>query len=231
MSYINSKRYGTAVQHYLKENGDVSYYVTYKDESNKLKRVKIGDKSQGINENFCHRKRNEILHKIRLGEEVPVKQRKSNLTNLNSIAEIYFTEKKSAQKRQAKYELHIKPVFGNSSITSISREDIIKFRDKILEKGKSLQTAKGIIQLISTIYNYNIQEKSLKCHNPALGIKWAKQYKIDNTREKYLDLNEIKLLLKEIEDKPTVLLFVELSLQTGGRLETILHIQKKHLNF
>ena len=81
MSYINSKRYGTAVQHYLKENGDVSYYVTYKDESNKLKRVKIGDKSQGINENFCHRKRNEILHKIRLGEEVPVKQRKSNLPN------------------------------------------------------------------------------------------------------------------------------------------------------
>ena len=57
MSYINSKRYGTAVQHYLKENGDVSYYVTYKDESNKLKRVKIGDKSQGINENFCYRKR------------------------------------------------------------------------------------------------------------------------------------------------------------------------------
>ena len=230
MSYINSKKYGTAVQHYLKENGDVSFYVTYKDESNKLKRVKIGDKSQGINENFCYRKRNEILHKIRLGEEVPVKQRKSNLTNLNSIAEIYFTEKKSAQKRQAKYELHIKPVFGNSSITSISREDIIKFRDKILEKGKSLQTAKGIIQLISTIYNYNIQEKSLKCHNPALGIKWAKQYKIDNTREKYLDLNEIKLLLKELEDKPIVLLFVELSLQTGGRLETILHIQKKHLN-
>ena len=144
MSYINSKRYGTAVQHYLKENGDVSYYVTYKDESNKLKRVKIGDKSQGINENFCHRKRNEILHKIRLGEEVPVKQRKSNLTNLNSIAEIYFTEKKSAQKRQAKYELHIKPVFGNSSITSITREDVIKFRDKRIKEKEKEGTLKSI---------------------------------------------------------------------------------------
>jgi integrase len=231
MAYISSKKFGSTVQHYVKENGDVSYYITYKDEFNKLKRIKVGDKSQGITEPYCNRKRSEILNKIRLGEDIPIKSRKSVTTSLNHIAEIYFTEKKAAAKRKSKYELHIKPVFGKSDVNSIKREDVLKFRDGILEKGKSLQTAKGIIQLISTIYNYSIQEKSLKTFNPAIGIKWDKQYKIDNTREKYLDLNDIKLLLSKIADNPTLLLFVELSLQTGGRLETILHIQKKHINF
>lgn len=231
MAYVNSKKFGSTVQHYKKENGDISYYITYKDEFNKLKRIKVGDKSQGITEPYCNRKRNEILNKIRLGEDIPIKQKKRDSTTLNSIAEIYFTDKKSAEKRKSKYDIHIKPVFGNSNVNSIKREDILNFRNQILEKGKSLQTAKGIIQLISTIYNYNIQEKSLKTFNPAIGIKWDKQYKIDNTREKYLDLNEIKLLLSKISSNSTLLLFVELSLQTGGRLETILHIQKKHINF
>jgi hypothetical protein len=66
MAYTNSKKYGTAVQIYKKANGDISYYITYKDEDNKLKRIKIGDKSKGITEPFCNQKRNEIITKIRL---------------------------------------------------------------------------------------------------------------------------------------------------------------------
>ena len=63
MAYVNSKKFGSTVQHYKKENGDISYYITYKDEFNKLKRIKVGDKSQGITEPYCNRKRNEILNK------------------------------------------------------------------------------------------------------------------------------------------------------------------------
>ena len=43
MAYVNSKKFGSTVQHYKKENGDISYYITYKDEFNKLKRIKVGD--------------------------------------------------------------------------------------------------------------------------------------------------------------------------------------------
>ena len=134
MAYINSKKFGSTVQHYKKENGDISYYITYKDEFNKLKRIKVGDKSQGITEPYCNRKRNEILNKIRLGEDIPIKQKKKDSTTLNSIAEIYFTDKKSAEKRKSKYDFHIKPVFGNTNVNGIKREDILRFRDQILEK-------------------------------------------------------------------------------------------------
>jgi hypothetical protein len=34
MAYIKSKKYGTAVQHYKKASGDISFYITYKDENN-----------------------------------------------------------------------------------------------------------------------------------------------------------------------------------------------------
>jgi hypothetical protein len=29
MSYVSSKKYGSAVQHYVKSNGDISYYCKY----------------------------------------------------------------------------------------------------------------------------------------------------------------------------------------------------------
>ncbi len=53
MSYVSSKKYGAAVQHYVKSNGDISFYITYRDDTNKTIRKKIGNKSNGINENFC----------------------------------------------------------------------------------------------------------------------------------------------------------------------------------
>jgi hypothetical protein len=79
MSYINSKKYGTAIQLYKKVNGDIAYYITYKDEDNKLKRIKVGDKSKGITESYCNQKRIEIINSIKLGEEPPalVKKKKT----------------------------------------------------------------------------------------------------------------------------------------------------------
>ncbi len=92
MAFINSKKYGSTIQHYKKANGDKSYYITYKDEFNKLKRLKIGDKSKGITEAFCNQKRIEILNGLRLGEESPLlaKKKRRIVTTLNEIADIYF---------------------------------------------------------------------------------------------------------------------------------------------
>ena len=230
MGYKNSKKYGSGIQLYTKVNGDISYFVTYKDEQNKLVRVKIGEKSKGITEPFCNKKRNEIINKIRLGEDIPIKKKRKRIITLNDIAKAYFKDKESAAKRVNKYNLHIEPYFGHNNAENITKNEILEFRDKILEKGKSIQTTKGIIQLLSTIFNYNIKEKNLKIYNPALGIKWDKKYKIDNVREKYLSLQEVKLLKDAIRHHYVLNFFIELSLQTGGRLETILNIRKKDIS-
>ena len=82
MAYISSKKYGTAVQHYVKINVDIAYYITFKDNDNKLRRVKIGEKSGGITEPYCHQKRIEILNQLRLGEEPPALARKKKKTGV-----------------------------------------------------------------------------------------------------------------------------------------------------
>ncbi len=82
-------------------------------------------------------------------------------------------------------------------------------------------------ELVSTIYNHHIKEHGLKIVNPCIGIS---KYKVDNARERYLSLAEIELLKERLKDNFLVSLFVNLSLQTGGRFETILNIQKKDIN-
>lgn len=90
MGYINSKKYGSTIQHYKKKSGDTSYYITYKDENNRLKRLKVGEKSQGITESFCFQKRNEILSKMRLDEDIPIKSRKSKSYTFEKAFEHYL---------------------------------------------------------------------------------------------------------------------------------------------
>lgn len=46
-------------------------------------------------------------------------------------------------------------------------------------------------------------------------------------QERFLNTNEINQLIEYIESNKTLWLFVKLSLSTGGRLETILNIQKR----
>ena len=42
---------------------DKTYYIRYKDDSNKTIEVKIGKYSEGIREAYCNQKRNEIITK------------------------------------------------------------------------------------------------------------------------------------------------------------------------
>ncbi len=232
MNYINSRKYGTSVQLYMKKNGDISYYITYKDETNKLKRAKIGDKSKGINEHFCFQKRNEVINSIRLGTEVPIKHKKQVGVIFDTVAQKYFEDmllhstETSIRDRRNKYKKHLYDIFGEQPVNRISSDDLEKLqRDKI--KTLSAKTVNQITEFFSTIFNYGIRKDLCKTINPATKIK---RFKIDNTRERFLDTGEIEEVFEVLQDNEVLTTFVKLGLTTGGRLETILHIQKKHIN-
>ncbi len=72
MSRIKSKKY-SGVYYNILANGDISYYITFKDEYDKKIWRKVGKKSEGINESFCYQMRNSFINKIKFGEEIPVK--------------------------------------------------------------------------------------------------------------------------------------------------------------
>jgi integrase len=79
MGYISSKKY-QGVQTYKKSNGDIVYYIRYRDENDKMVRRKVGEKSKNIDAKYAYEMRNDIINKIRLGEEnIPLKKKKRYL--------------------------------------------------------------------------------------------------------------------------------------------------------
>lgn len=230
MGYVNSKKYD-GVQLYHKKNKDVSYYIRYKNEYGKSVRIKVGDKSKGITEPFCKQKRDEILNKLRLGEDIPIRQRKEKIITLNDLSKLYFDDRdleiKQNKRQKAKYELHLEEHFGTKNIKLLTRKDITGFRDGLVKLNKANNTINGIIILLNAIINYAIKEKGISILNPCLGLK---KLKLDNERERFLNTDEVQILLEEVKDEPLLYMFVHLALNTGGRLETVLSIQKKNID-
>ena len=111
-------------------------------------------------------------------------------------------------------------------IEKITSDDIENLQ-KIKVKTLALKTVNQIVEMFGTIYTYGIRKDLCKTVNPVTKVK---RFKVDNTRERFLDTEEIEILYDTIEDSPLLTLFVNFALATGGRLETVLSIQKKDIN-
>jgi integrase len=236
MAKVKSKKYTGVYLNHL-DDKDITYYITYKDENKKLKWLKIGKKSQGINENYCNQKRNEIVSKLRLGEDPLAHKKRKNIHTLNSVAQLYFDSFKGTKGSftdiKSKYGKHLS-YLGDKDILSITTLELEKLQSKLEKDGYSPKTNNTIISLFSAIYNLGIKRTLYSNINPASQVK---QLKVDNVRERYLTLDEINELEEYIENHDNFLshrelikLFVKLSLTTGARLMGILSIKKKDID-
>jgi len=229
MSRVKSKKYNGVYLNHL-ENGDISYSVIYKD-GNTTKRFTVGKKSAGITETFAYNKRNEIMSKLRLGIDPIAHKKRKKLTTLDNLAKVYFEDKisenKANKKQEGRYNLHIKELLGSKDIQHITKDDVKKLQQDLLSKNKAPKTINGITTLLRAIINYSIKEKDLKLVNPAVGVK---NLKTDDRRERFLSLDEIKLLIESLKDNQRLYHFVKMALSTGARLESVLNIQKKDID-
>lgn len=229
MAMIKTKK--TGVYYNETDDKDKVYYFTYNDinDKNKKKWVKVGRYSEGIRVINAFNLRNEQISKMKHGKDITVitAKKKKELITLDTLANRYFEDKKSTNERKQKYSNHIKPLIGNKQIENITKADIKKVINRVLDLGRSNGTANSVLSLISTIINHNIKQHDLKLINPCIGVSKLKD---DNKRERYLTTDEIKKLKDEVKENFFVNLFVEFALSTGGRLETILHIQKKDID-
>jgi integrase len=214
---------------------DRVYSIQYKDIDDKWKFKTIGKFSEGIREAYCLSKRNEILNKVRLGEqpEIIKKRVKKEIITLDQIFKLYNEQKKSENKSLLKcgqmYMVYIFKRFGNQDINTITTEDIVKFKQDLLDKNLAGSTINGNITFIGTLFNLAIDDKLYEKSNPVKSKK-LKAIKLDNARDRYLSTKEVQELFDAIRQNDILTMFVKLSLTTGGRLETILNIQKKDIN-
>jgi len=231
MAYIKSKKFEGVYQNKLK-SGDVSYFITYKDNENKTVTKKIGKKSEGITEAYCSQIRGETISKLRLGDLPPkiATQRKQNIVTLNSLADYYFETKESKTKNKfkGKYNLRIKSVLGNKDVRYFTENDIKKFQNVLLKDGLSPHTVNCYIDIISAIITHSIQQKNYIGKNPIYNL--VPKLKVDNKRERILTKSEIKDLLEAVEENWILNLFVRLLLSVGSRKGTVLNIKKCDVN-
>ena len=225
---IKSKKY-TGVYHRKKADGDLVYYIIYKDLDNKPIYHKIGLKSQGIDEKYVSEKRTQTILEIKNGEVPTIsRSKKKFIIKFSDISDYYFNNRKvrSIEKRRQLYELRLKPNFGDMNIYSIKPSHILKFRNKFIDN-LAPHTINIYLELISTIFNYYSKYKNLRLENPTLKVD---KLKVNNTRKRILTKDEIDLLFEELKNDFTLSLFCSLCLCTGARKSTILNYKVKDIN-
>lgn len=238
-----SKKYGSEVQLYHKANGDITFYACYPDfnrldKNNKpmRQRVKIGNQSEGITQSYVKAKRDEFATKSRLGEvPAPIKNsRKKDVVTLQDLADKYFTNRaltkniseddKNIKNDKSVFKNHL-IIFATRDVTSIEDFEIEDLKREKLNSGLAENTINNFITLLTSIFNYGINNKLIQ-DKPRIN----KISGIDNERERFFDEEEIQLIIESVRFNPILDLFVKLSLSTGGRLETIRTIKIKDIN-
>ena len=227
MARKKSNRY-TGVYFQELQNGDKSYYITYKENKKDVWK-KIGLHSEGIREAYCFQKRNEITSKIRLGEELPhIAIRKQSQIFLDIAKQFYdykAIHNRQNKKTRSRVENRLKEHFiGFKNIRLITKSDIEDFQLDI-EKELMPATVNFTVEQVSSIFNWAIENEILD-KNPCKAIK---KIKVNNSRLRYLELNEIKKLITTLENDKSLYYFVMIALSTGGRLQTICNIKLSDL--
>lgn len=228
----NSKKYEGVYSYEGKS--DTTFGIRYYENGKKRTKT-LGKKSDGWTLNKCSIERRKIMTELRLsGESGTTKRVRQERYTLNNLFEDYKLEKqgvhKNFRKTELTYEQHIKGRFGDTNIDNITTDDVYIFRGELLDKGLQNVTVNLQIGFLKTLFNVGIQNKIYNKSNP-VNISRKNVLKVDNDRTRFLNIKEVNRLLDEIKNDTELLLFVHLSLSTGGRLNTIKSIKYKDVNF
>lgn len=219
-----------------KTNGkkDKTYYIRFKDTNQKIHEQKVGKFSEGVRENYCYQKRLEIVNKFRLGEEPHLSKRykKNSKLLFSELADFYFEHKKShwsklnLQKSLSTYKLHVKPFFEGVTAEDVNKQLLLKLQSQKMDSGRSAKTVNNIMAMVMAIFHFALEHEKITMVIPTI-----KKFSVDNTRERFLSIEEIQKLYERVYENRTLFLFCKLALTTGARLSSILNIQKKDIDF
>ncbi|MDR3346886.1 MAG: hypothetical protein LBS73_06895, partial [Campylobacteraceae bacterium] len=225
--FIKSSTKYDGIYHKVLANGDLSYYITYKV-GKKKKWQRIGKASdEGINIAYCHRKRSEAINKIRFGDDTPiVKHKRKEGITFKEASEQYIKSVGLVSKSKGAYRF-VADKFNDKRLDEITSDDIDKIKNTLRTNGKAPQTINNLIAKVRAVFNFAISRELFKGVNPS---KKVTKLKTDNKRERYLSTDEVTTLKNAFMADPPIMLFLELSLSTGARLETVMTIKKKDIN-
>jgi len=210
------------------KNGDISFYINYRDEAGKPVKVQVGKKTaiSDFTARDAYAKLIEIKYKLQHDQKPSIKSGRVTKIKLNTLWEAFLiyakSNKKSWLEDEQNYNKHIKPIFGNKGVKQLKSLDFENFKQILFEKGLEAQTVKHQLVLIRTIFNYAIKHELVKNFTNPLGNGKVKMPEIDNNRQGYLTKEQAKEILDILKSThmPTYHLTV-LLLFTGARFSEI----------
>jgi len=241
MARVKSKKYTGVYKNEL-ANGDISYSYSFKDADNKMQRITVGKKSEGITENYASVKRAEAINLIRTGED-PIAHKKKSKFKFQDVWELYVENKALSEAIRADYRgrwnKHMKQDFTNT----VTLEKLIKFR-KRLEAAQKPLSPRSIDMMIgmigSAIRYYNGQPSNKKkLHDVVADLRAYDRDHVNKKvkksrsvkRDRFLIADEVKQLQEALSElHPELTLYVSLALSTGARLGSIMSIQVKDIS-
>ena len=210
------------------KNGDISYYINYRNESGRPVKVLVGKKTE--NSNFttkdAYDKLIEMKYKLQHDQEPTIKSGRVVKIKFDALWKVFLIyakgNKKSWVEDEQNYNKHIKPVFGHKSVKQLKPLDFENFKQKLFEKGLSAQTVKHQLVLIRTILNYAIKHELVKKFINPLGEGKVKMPDIDNNRQAYLTKKQARKVLKILKKTHSLTYHLTvLLLFTGARFSEI----------
>lgn len=215
---------------------DICFYIRYKIDG-KLKREKIGWRSEGYNAKIAEEIRSKRVRDASHGKEVKtaaevIKERKKHNRPLAELKELYFnSEHGKAMKGRSidlnRWENHLK-FLENKLVTELTMLDIEKIKRQARKKNLSPQSRKHILTLLKRVINFGVEYK----HCPPLAFK-IKMPTVDSEKTEYLTDEQVQRLLSVLEKWPNqdISRMIKLVMFTGMRKGEIFKLHISHVDF
>ena len=106
-------------------------------------------------------------------------------------------KKRSWRKDERAFERDLLPRWRNRKATSITRNEVVRSLDDIIERGAGIQ-ANRTLEILRKCFNWAIS-RDIVSHNPCVGVERPAE---EHARERVLTGNEIRAVWKALEKQP-----------------------------
>lgn len=233
---VASKKYPGVWTNELK-NGDIAFYINFRDENGRPVKKKVGTKTKQSNYTVkdAYDRLIEVKHKLLTGDELPLKPQRNKKVTFGYVFEKYI-ESAKLTKSSWTDDLSI----YNNHLVQFEQKDIKSFKVKDFEdlqqaKLKILKqkTINNIIATARQIINYAIKYELIKNYNNPVANGKLKMFKPDNQRNNFFTKEQAKELLEQLAVHPNINLYrlTVLLIYTGARFSEVASLRWSDINF
>ena len=240
----SSKYPGIFINEY--KNGNVAYYINYRNEEGTPTLKKVGMKTKQSNYTImdAYDRLIEVKHKIATGEELPkVVQRKSKVL-FEDIFEDYLNWAKANKKTWKHndllvYNKHLS-YLAKSDPRTLKPKDFEELKQKKLTEvdkktGRILapKTVQHILATARHIFNHAIKNELIKNLTNPIGSGRVRMPKVENQKIGFFTKEKAKELLELLQQRENKRLYelTTLLLFTGARFSEVARLTWSDINF